>query len=280
MVMTSTVTPEEQATPRAADGFRLPTHLDLPPSQRSPDAPPLFWPDHTMLPDKDGSFVKNAQEPPQSSLLTESLRPVLRQLHPDGQFFIGMDLGIYWTLPEPPEPPQRGAVAPDWFYVPHVSPLRRGQVRRSYLLWDEAALPLLVLEYVSGDGSEERDRTPRVGKFWFYESHLRVPFYGIFEPKRSTLEVHHLVDAQLQPMAANAHGRFPIAPLGVELGIWQGVYQDLELPWLRWWDAQGNLLPTPEEEAERQRQRAEEEHQRAERLAARLRALGVDPDQL
>ncbi|WP_251955583.1 hypothetical protein [Nostoc commune] len=30
----------------------------------------------------------------------------------------------------------------------------------------------------------------------------------------------------------------------MELGIWQDRYQNIELPWLRWWDNQGNLLHT------------------------------------
>ncbi|HAJ58808.1 MAG TPA: hypothetical protein DCP31_05720 [Cyanobacteria bacterium UBA8543] len=34
--------------------------------------PPAF-PDHTQLPDSDGTFVKNFQEHPQSILLTDSL---------------------------------------------------------------------------------------------------------------------------------------------------------------------------------------------------------------
>jgi hypothetical protein len=62
------------------------------------------------------------------------------------------------------------------------------------------------------------------------------------------------------------------------LGIWQGEYQNATLPWLRWWDREGNLLLTGYERAEQERQRAEQERQRAERLAAQLRALGVEPE--
>lgn len=47
------------------------------------------FPDHTQLPDSDGTFVKNFQELPQSILLTTSVRPILDQLHPDGQYCIG-----------------------------------------------------------------------------------------------------------------------------------------------------------------------------------------------
>ncbi len=113
-------------------------------------------PDHTELPESDGTFVlakraggKNFQEHPQSIVLTDSIRPVLRQLHPHGEYCIGQDCGIYWRITDPPE---KGAEAPDWFYVPNVPPLLNGQVRRSYVLWQEYIAPLIVLEFVSGDG--------------------------------------------------------------------------------------------------------------------------------
>ncbi len=71
-------------------------------------------PDHTHLPESDGTFVKNFQEHPQSILLTDSIEPILEQRHADGQYCIGQDCGIYWRLTDPPE---RGAEAPDWFYI-------------------------------------------------------------------------------------------------------------------------------------------------------------------
>ncbi|MBC6436441.1 hypothetical protein FM036_47200, partial [Nostoc sp. HG1] len=51
-------------------------------------------PDHTQLPESDGTFVKNFQEHPQSLLLTDPIRPVLDRLHPTGQYAIGQDCGI------------------------------------------------------------------------------------------------------------------------------------------------------------------------------------------
>lgn len=117
----------------------------------------LTLPDHTQLPDSDGTFVKNLHEHPQSILITDSIKPVLEQRHPDGQYCIGQDSGIYWRLTDPPE---KGAEAPDWFYVPNVPPTLDGKMRRSYVLWKEYVAPLIVLEFVSGDGSEERDKTP------------------------------------------------------------------------------------------------------------------------
>ncbi|NER04711.1 MAG: Uma2 family endonuclease, partial [Okeania sp. SIO3C4] len=81
----------------------------------------------------------------------------LQRIHPDGQYAIGQDCGIYWRETDPPE---QGAVCPDWFYVPNVPPLLDGQYRRSYVLPREKVPPFIALELASGDGSEERDKTP------------------------------------------------------------------------------------------------------------------------
>ncbi|MEA5509798.1 Uma2 family endonuclease [Crocosphaera sp. UHCC 0190] len=225
------------------------------------DIPPAF-PDHTQLPESDGTFVKNFQEHPQSILLTDSLGSLLQQLHPDGNYTIGQDCGIYWRETEPPE---QGAITPDWFYVPNVPSLLDGQIRRSYVLWREFMAPLIALEFASGDGKEERDQTPlsisnsgeitKPGKFWVYERIIRIPYYGIYEIKTHKLEVYHLQDFSYHPIKPNERGHFSLSILGIELGLWQGNYQN-QL-WLRWWDNQGNLLLIGDERAEQERQRAE-----------------------
>lgn len=261
------------------------------------DSEVIHLPDHTQLPESDGTFVKNFQEHPQSILLTDSIRPVLQQFYPDGRYCIGQDCGIYWRLTEPPE---KGAQAPDWFYVPNVPPLIDGEVRRSYVLWQEYVAPLIVLEFVSGDGSEERDSTSpfanreengeekkKPGKFWVYEQAIRLPFYGIYEVKKASVEVYQLVQSHYELISANERGHYAIAPMGVELGIWQGRYEEMELPWLRWWDSEGNLLLTGEERSqllasqlEQERQQKEAAQRRAEQLAERLRQMGINPDEV
>jgi Uma2 family endonuclease len=258
--------------------------------------PLLSLPDHTQLPESDGTFVKNFQEHPQSLLLTSSISPVLDALHPDGRYAIGQDCGIYWRLTDPPE---RGAEAPDWFYVPNVSPLLNGERRRSYVLWKEIVSPLIAIEFVSGDGTEERDRTSpftsedaKAGKFWVYEQAIRVPFYGIYEVDKASVELYQSIGDRYQKCLPNERGHYLIPSLGVELGIWQGEYMNQNLPWLRWWDREGNLLLSGDERAEREQRRADLEtqradletqradlaNQRAERLAAKLRELGIDPE--
>ena len=195
--------------------------------------PLLSLPDHRQLPESDGTFVKNFQEHPQSLLLTSSIISTLNRLHPDGRYAItygaseaiGQDSGIYWRLVEPPE---RGAEAPDWFYVAKVPPSLDGTYRRSYVMWKELVIPTIAIEIVSGNGSEERDATAptgdsKAGKFWVYEQAIKIPFYAIYEADKAAVEVYELVNGRYQRIAANQRGHYPITPMGVELGIWQGV---------------------------------------------------------
>jgi Uma2 family endonuclease len=135
---------------------------------------------------------------------------VLDALHPDGQYCIGQDSGIYWRLVDPPE---RGAEAPDWFYVPHVPPLLSGEMRRSYVMWKEFIAPMIAIEFVSGDGSEERDATSplsgddvKAGKFWVYEQAIRIPFYAIYEVEKASVEVYELVRTHYQRCRPDARG--------------------------------------------------------------------------
>lgn len=234
----------------------------------APPFPPL--PTHKDLPEEDGTFVKNFQEHPQSILLTDSIWPVLEKLHPDGQFTVGQDSGIYWRITDPP---LRGAISPDWYYVPNVPPTLDGEMCRSYVMWQEFVSPLIIIEFVSETAGGERDRTPETGKFWIYEKRIRPAFYAIYDVKQGMVDAYHLVEDTFQPIAPNERKHFPIPRMGVELGIWRGEYKGVKLPWLRWWNAEGTLLPTPEE-------RADQETQRAEKLAAKLRELGINPDEV
>jgi Uma2 family endonuclease len=274
---------------------------------------PITFPDHKQLPDSDGTFVKNFQEHPQSIVLTSSIAPVLEKLHPDGRYCIGQDSGIYWRMMEPPE---KGAEAPDWFYVPNVSPLLDGEYRRSYVLWKEFVAPLIAIEFVSGNGTDERDVTPpseteKAGKFWVYEQAIRIPFYVIFDGWKDNVEVYHLVDGRYVKMQPNDRGHYPVLPMAVEIGL----QQEGTTTWLRWWDESGNLLLTGDERAiaekqarldaeaiadqqrliadqaslaqqqaeaiaDQERQQKLLERQQKEKLANYLKSLGINPDEI
>ena len=141
------------------------------------------------------------------------------------------------------------------------------------MLWREYIAPLIAIELASGDGTAERDRTPlsrtagetrKPGKFWVYEQIAHISYYAIFVIKTGELEVYNLVNTRYRRLTPNERGHYPIEPLGVELGVWQGSYQNQTQRWLRWWDSEGNLLLTGSERAELEQHRAEQERQRAE----------------
>jgi hypothetical protein len=158
------------------------------------------------------------------------------------------------------------------------------------------------MEFLSDTEGGEYSSKPTYppGKWFFYEQVLKVPNYVIFEPDSGNLEVYCLNAAgQYEIQDPNAQQHYWIEAMGLFLGTWQGTRENRTGYWLRWWSAEGEQLlwRTEQIEQERQRteqerqraeqgqqraelehQRAEQEHQRAERLAAQLRAAGIEPD--
>jgi putative restriction endonuclease len=254
------------------------------------EAPTNLLPTHLDLPWTDGKPVEKQFQPHESMLLTGALTPHLDRIHRDGRYLTAADMGIYWRWTE--KEPLEGCKVPDWFYIPGVPRLLNGILRRSYVLWQEKAHPVIVIEYVSGDGSEERDQTPDTGKFWVYEQRIQSRFYAIHDPDREELSVYELIRGKYQPLLPTAAGRFRIPPMELDLGIWHGEYLSAPAAWLRAWDLNGNLIPTPQEiveheqlqverernRAEREQSRADQERNRADKLAERLRELGINPD--
>jgi Uma2 family endonuclease len=267
---------------------------------------PNRLPTHLDLPDTDGLPSFNAAEPRQTALLTESLRRVLKELHPDGKYTIGQDLGIYYRLTDPP---LDGCKSPDWWYVAGVGPEPPDfPYRRSYVLWHELVPPSVLIEYVSDDTENEWDQTPNKGKFWVYEQVFRAQYYAIHTHATGELKVYHRVDDRFELMEPNERGRYPISTFGVELGTVRERLDGFLLDWLRWFDSDGNLLPSDEERAEQERllndearrqgederkqkeeerkqkvqaiEQAREAEDRASKLAAKLREMGIDPSQI
>ena len=93
---------------------------------------------------------------------------------------------------------------------------------------------------------------------------MRIPYYGIYEINSGRLEVYRLIDGYYRLLELNERGHFPVVLLGVELGLWQGSYQNQTMLWLRWWDEEGNLLSIGDERAELERLRGEQQREIAE----------------
>ncbi|WP_373528623.1 Uma2 family endonuclease [Nostoc sp.] len=170
--------------------------------------------------------------------------------------------------------------APDWAYIPNIR-VEREEVKRSYTPQLQGEIPVIVMEFISDTQETEYSvkATYPPGKWFFYERILKVPNYIIFEPDSGSCESYRLqTTEQYILQEPDENQRYWIAEMNLYLGVWQGMRENRTGKWLRWWDEQGNLLLWGLELAEQERQRAEQERQRAERLAAQLRAAGIEPD--
>lgn len=163
--------------------------------------------------------------------------------------------------------------APDWAYIPFIR-VPREEVKRSYTPRLQGDIPVIVMEFLSDTEGGEYSNKPTYppGKWFFYERVLKVPNYVIFEPDAGELEVYQLDDSErYQLRNPDANNRYWIAQMSLFLGQWQGTRENRTGYWLRWWDENGELLLWGVE-------RAEQLEERAERLAAQLRAAGIEPE--
>ena len=213
---------------------------------------------------EDGKPVESIFAEKQSKLLT---RPLYASWKPEGRTFMALgNVGLFYASKQPP-------LVPDVMLsldVPADEDLS-GRERLSYFVWIIGKPPDVAIEFVSDRrGSEEDYKKDE------YER-IRVPYYVIFDPQNrldgGVLRAFALRDNVYQPTDA-----VWLSGVGLGLTLWDGVYEQRQGRWLRWCDRQGVLIPTGEERAEQEHQRAEQEHQRAERLAAQLRALGIEPN--
>ncbi|MEG4088830.1 Uma2 family endonuclease [Microcoleus sp. Pol12B4] len=171
--------------------------------------------------------------------------------------------------------------APDWFYARNVQPLSSQEIRRSYTPNLEGEVPAIVMEFLSATPNDEYSIKPTYppGKWFFYEQVLRVPIYVLFEPAAGVLEVYQLNSSgRYQVQQPDSNNRYWIEGVGLFLGVWQGTKAERTGYWLRWWDESGEMLLWGAEMVERERQEKANVQQRADRLAAQLRAAGLEPE--
>jgi Uma2 family endonuclease len=135
---------------------------------------------------------------------------------------------------------------------------------RSYFIWEYGKPPDVVVEVVSNSvGGEDTQKLAAYARG-------RVPYYVIYDLDR-LLSAEALRGYRLDPLGyhkMNEPIEFP--NIGLGLRLWDGRYEEQQNTWLRWVDASGAPIPTGQE-------RAEAERQRAERLAEQLRQHGIEP---
>ena len=139
---------------------------------------------------------------------------------------------------------------------------------RSYFVWEFGKAPEVALEIVSNRVGRELSR-----KLEDYAV-AGVAYYVVYDPWRNLgateLYVYELATSGAERRYLRRDD-YQLPGVGLSLTLWQGVFEGTNARWLRWQDADGNLIPTGQE-------RAEQEAARAERLAAKLRELGVEPE--
>lgn len=189
-------------------------------------------------------------------------------------WFFGVDMGIYHTTGVHPRVP----VVPDGFLSLGVERRKDGKSRPSYVVWEEQGIvPSLVLEMVSHTPGGEYDTKMEIYK------NLGVLYYVIYNPdywqrdRHQPFEVYKLIDHSYQLQLGEPYW---MPEIGLGIGRFRRMVGSIQLELLYWHDQQGNRYLSAEERAELEQQRAELEQQRADRLAARLRELGEDPDRL
>lgn len=248
-----------QSDPPLSPRLTLPTMYDLP--SEDPEEP--------GLPDEFHIY--------QPQLLRETFYPP--QWQPQ-LVFTATDLNLYYDFTHP-----NWYKRPDWFAVvgvPHLYEER--DLRLSYVMWQEQVSPFVVVELLSpGTESEDlgetrsSDESPPT-KWQVYEQILRIPYYIVFSRYTDQLQAFRLIGGHYEP--AEVTQGLLVPELSLTLGLWRGSYQNIDRLWLRWLTAAGNLIPTPDEQVTAAQQQAAVAQQRAEQLAARLRELGVNPDEL
>jgi Uma2 family endonuclease len=240
----------------------LPTMYDLPSEDK----------EEMGLPDEFHDF--------QPKLLRETCQPLV------DEFFVGADLNLYYDVRH-----TGWYKRPDWFLV-LGAPASQSQdeLRWSYLIWREGVAPFLVVELLSpGTEDEDLGQALRVvgkppTKWQVYEQILRVNFYALYDRYSKQFRLFELRGSGYVELTIDGQG-FWFEALQLGLGLWNGSYFGVEGQWLRWYDRSGNWVGTDreqllqaQEEVEIAKQQKEDAEQRAARLAARLRELGIDPE--
>ncbi len=168
-------------------------------------------------------------------------------------FFIGANLTIYFSRQQLKNRDFRG---PDFFLVKAT----QKRPRKSWVVWEEdGKYPDLIIELLS-ESTADIDRTLKKD---LYQERFRTHEYFWFSPDDLEFAGFRLLGQNYQAISPNQAGWLWSETLELYLGIYNGQ--------LRYFNSQGQLVRTPEEDAMRTQRRAEQ-------LAEQLRSLGIEPE--
>jgi Uma2 family endonuclease len=191
------------------------------------------YPDTSQLVQEDDTPLDSFINEKQQRILTEVLSGY--PLNDGIPFIVAANVGIFRNVRHP-------AIVPDVFLSLNVTAAETWEKRdvRSYLLWEFGKPPEIVIEIVSPTPGNELG-----SKFTDY-AQMGVMYYIIYDPlgelSDSPLQIFQLQGGRYGPKTDTW---FPLVGLG--LILWQGVFESINDTWLRWCDAEGNVIPTVEE---------------------------------
>lgn len=246
------------------------------------------------LPSSDETPVDNQLQNDIPNLLLSLLAEIWKNRD---DWYFGVDMGIYYN-------PDESAIVPDGFLSMGVKHDTGDRGRLSYVLWEEQnILPLLSLEVISEKYNSEYE-----DKFLNYQT-LGILYYAIYNPfsgrrgrfkQRKRLEVYRLIAGKYE-LLTSENKRVWLPEIGLALGYEDGEHIAWYREWLYWYDASGNRYPTANERAikaeaiatqerliatqerliaNQERLAKQEAEQKAQRLAERLKSLGINPDEI
>jgi Uma2 family endonuclease len=210
--------------------------------------PPRYLPTADELSYSDDTPVDSELQ----ELIPSLLKSILRTLWDERMdWFFGIGMAIYTDPEQPP-------IVPDGFLSIGVERVFDEKRRLSYLRWEEPVPPILVLEIVAN--THRGEYTTKLDEY----AQMGVLYYVIYNPKRkrtTKLEIYKLVKGNYELQTAN-----PLWMPEISLGIGseRASYDGSLGEWLYWYDENSQRYPTS--------------YERADRLAAKLRALGIEPD--
>jgi Uma2 family endonuclease len=243
---------------------------------------------------EDDTPVDNLQSEKQQRLLVE---PLYSSKALPSPFLVAANVGLFYKLKGDP-------IVPDVMLslgVQCAEDFSKKQ-NRSYFVWEFGKLPEVCIEIVSNEEGDElvvSKKSQQKGKTTSKQdlyAQIHIPYYVVFDPLKQ-IQGETEMNRTLLRVWANAAGRYVeltlppgisevgqsvwLEEVGLGLTLWTGQFEeDVTRLWLRWCDREGRVIPTGAEGQEIERQRADEAELRAKRLAERLRAMGINPDDI
>lgn len=205
---------------------------------------------------EDDEPVDNIFSAVQQRLLVEPLYSSWAGPGEGRTFFAESNIGVFYLLKAPP-------LVPDALLSLDVEadPDIRAKEHRSYFIWEFGKPPDVVVEVVSNKVG--REDTSKLDKY----ARMKVSYYAIYDPDKflsdDVLKIYRLNGYEYQ-----LHSGEQLPGIHIGLRRWEGVYSEMRAIWLRWVDEQGNLILTGKELAERETARSMESQAEAARAQA------------